>query len=113
MKKLAIGLSVLLLLAIVIPVMAEPATVENDKEDCYIWTPFGFVDGTYQAVYTNNANEIGKATCSGVLPDPSLAPKSTYKDFEITCSFGGFWTDEANLVVTPSGNVKATCHFRI
>ena len=117
MKKLAFGIGVLLLLAIVLPTIAAPA--EKIKPiDCFIPTlegPTVLTTGMAVAASDNSGNSM--IVCKAQL-DPTINPwplKAVKIDFEssgLVCGTGFDLTEDWQAVITPSGQATLTCHFK-
>ena len=67
-------------------------------------------------VLTNSAKDNSKITCHAQLPEGQVPPeKAIHWNFDNTnmlCSTGAGFTDDWKGVVTPSGNVMLTCHYK-
>jgi hypothetical protein len=111
MKKLAIGIGMLLLLAIVMPAVAAPAVV-NKNVDCNLIDAEGHIftvadSGREVGTSSNNANSM--IVCKAQLdPLTQLFPDKAVKwDFASTgiyCSTGFGITEDYQAVITPSGD---------
>ena len=118
MKKIAIGLGVLLLLAIVLPTMAAPAVIKKDIF-CVIPAPEGpVVETTGIAVAASDNSGNSMIVCKAQL-DPIINPwplKAVKLDFEslggVLCYTGFDSTENWQAVITPSGQATLTCHFK-
>ena len=123
MKAIAIVLSLMTVLAFgALSAYAQgPAEVRKDIS-CGIGLPGPPPSAVFttesHAVFANDKNGNSKLTCHGKLSDaiPPLNPpeKTEHLNFDNTgyicfTSFGS--TYDWSAVVTPSGNVKLTCHI--
>ncbi len=120
MKKIAILLTLLTVLALgALSASAQgPAVVIKDGL-CLVpdenGNPTVFTTESH-AVYSNDKNKNSKITCHAKLPAGATPPKKTlHWDSSNTniigCSTGFGFTQDWKAVVTPSGNVKLTCHI--
>ena len=70
-------------------------------------------DAKVTQVETNNNKGTSKVTCTGNLPDPSLAPKKaqvyTPENSFRGCTVNGVETTDYHAVVTPSGKAHLVC----
>ena len=78
-----------------------------------------FLTNNTHQVYANNTddkNGNSKITCHATLPAGQVPPKKAlHWDFSntgIPCSTGWGITTDWKAIVTPSGNVKLTCHYK-
>ena len=114
MKKLAIGLGILFLLALAMPVLAAGAVVTKG-DACSFWVPEQpyIVIGVGKSVVTPSGNEL--FTCKGQL-DPTLY---TFPKKALTISredFPGISCynpeDTWSMVITPSGQASLVCQIK-
>jgi len=115
MRKLAIGIGILFLIALAMPALANGngAVVEKDI-GCGIDTGDfggGFITASDSQSVINGNN--WKLTCRGQLTDN--VPLKAVKYNEDTtpaqsCRLSGEITDDWTVVITPSGQVTLTCH---
>ena len=116
MKKLALGIGILFLIAFVIPVAANGngAVVEKDSL-CGIYV------GDYGsgAVFTEDSQFVAnentwKLTCHGQITDNFPLNAVIYNEDttpSINCGWGIYFTEDGwKTVITPSGEVTLTCH---
>jgi hypothetical protein len=107
MKKIALGLGVLLLLAIVLPAMAAPAEVVKDVSCNLLNVEKNIIPGTCRIVFLPNGdvNLVGKGQLN---PLTDLFPAKAVKwNFANT---GWEWCgNDWQEVITPSGQVSLTC----
>jgi hypothetical protein len=116
MKKLVFGIGMLLLLAMVMPAVAVPAVVQKDIP-CGLWdTDANYIAGTGHIVMTSSGN--ANLVCTAQLdPLVNTFPEKAVKwDFESTggglCGCGLGLTEDWQGVVTPSGQVSLSCHYK-
>ena len=112
MKKLAFGIGVLLLLAIVLPTMAAPAELEKDTP-CNLLDALGgiSVEGTGNVVSTSSGNWIlvCKAQLTGNFPVKAVKWNNANTGRSCVTKYG--ITENWQEVITPSGRISMTCHF--
>ncbi|MCK5234573.1 MAG: hypothetical protein KAJ88_01905 [Candidatus Aenigmarchaeota archaeon] len=118
MKKMTVLLSLLAVL-----VLGLSMTFANGPADVQkgIWCGVPDASGgsfiTYDShsVVSNDKNGNTKLTCHGQVTDPDTYPEKTmHLDFSntgIPCGTLLGITTDWKAVVTPSGNVKLTCHI--
>jgi hypothetical protein len=115
MKKLAFGIGVLLLLAIVLPAMAAPAQVVKDV-DCKVPNAVGgLIATTGKEVATSSGNSM--IVCKAQLNPltdvfPAKAVKWDFASLGLKCWTGFGLTENWQAVITPSGQVSMTCHYK-
>jgi hypothetical protein len=63
------------------------------------------------SVQTNSKNNNSNANCHGQLP-PGTEPSRAVQFKDIGCFTATSGPGDANLVITPSGRVNFTCHFK-
>lgn len=67
-------------------------------------------------VKTNSKNNNVLLTCRGQVPDGHFTPKSTthlnHDNTGFMCYTGFGLTSNWKLIITPSGYVKLTCHYK-
>ena len=126
MKKLAIGIGILFLIALVMPTLAVGNGAEVGKDFvCGIYTgdygtvipevspDFGFLF-TEDSQYVINDN-IWKLTCRSQITENFPAKAVNYRSTVGCMPLGesGPNSDVWNVVITPSGQVTLTCHGTI
>lgn len=105
------------------PVMAGAQTLGIDAAGCNVFNTGGLtlfrIDRSH-TVITDSSNDNINISCHGDLPDVALAPPRAEvfqgRDYQIQCSIvvngQSFCTSNWHEVITPSGNVTLTCHFK-
>jgi hypothetical protein len=110
------------------PVMAGAQTPGIDAAGCNVFNTDGLtlfrIDRSH-TVITDSSNDNINISCHGDLPDVALAPPKAEvfqgRDYQILgipvqCSIVVndqlFCTSNWHEVITPSGNVTLTCHFK-
>ena len=113
MKKLAFGIGVLLLLAIVLPTMAAPAELEKDIS-CNLLDAAGdyTIQGTGNMFSTSSGNSIlvCKAQLTGNFPVKAVIWDNANTGRSCGTKLG--ITEDFQEVITPSGQISMTCHFK-
>lgn len=116
MRKLAIGIGILFLIALAMPALAangNAAVVEKDT-GCGIYVgPYGGAILASDSQGVINGNNW-KFTCFGQLADGVTPPEKAFKINEVTdpdviCIYNGMVADSFNTVITPSGQVILSC----
>ena len=120
MKKMTVLVSLLVLLAFggisAYAADTAPAIVIKETE-CGVPDADGgtFLTNNSHSVVSNDKNGNTKLTCHGQVTDPDTYPEKTmHLDFSntgIPCGTLLGITTDWKAVVTPSGNVKLTCHI--
>ena len=122
MKKTTVLVSLLVLLAFsgisAYATDTAPAMVIKDAS-CGIalpMHPYSVFATDSHIVASNDKNGNSKLTCHATLPadatPPTKAVIMTNKNYPaISCHTGFGTTDDWKAVITPSGNVKLTCHI--
>ena len=88
---------------------ADGATVTRSDTGCTIFSPFGVVVASLQDVQTPSGNE--KVSCHGQLPAGTAGPSHAFVLHGAGCT-GFTGGGSADLQITPSGEVNATCQIR-
>lgn len=120
MKKIAILLTFLVvLMAGALSANADSdnsAVVMNDAFSCGVLVNDGgyIVTPDTHLVDTNSKNDNIKLTCMGQLETqgPESALVLNYEKTGAICFYGMHVTTDWKSVVTPSGKVMLTCHFK-
>jgi hypothetical protein len=115
MRKLAIGIGILFLIALAMPALANGngAVVGKDIA-CGIYTGdygTGFIAASDSQSVINGNN--WKLTCHGQIADTFPIKAVKYNEDTTpaqSCLLSGQITDDWNVVITPSGQVTLTCH---
>ena len=120
MKKLALGIGILLLIVLVVPASAVNDGAEVIKDTlCHI-IPQDYGD---ELILTSDTQKVindntWKITCRGQLDEGVLPPleaviynEATNPEFQ--CSFQGHITQVWQKVITPTGQITLTCHGKI
>ena len=120
MKKIAVLLPILVIVTLgAFAVFAETPAVVTKDTSCNLFDAEGNLFSTTdsQAVWTNSNNGNSKITCHAQLLEGWLHPEKTvHWDFESTsllCNTGAGSTEDWKAVVTPSGEVMLTCHYKV
>ncbi|MCK4927410.1 MAG: hypothetical protein KAS11_03015 [Candidatus Aenigmarchaeota archaeon] len=121
MKKTTVLVSLLavLVLGISMTFANGPAIVQKDI-DCGLVDANGnifFATASGQNVFTDSKNGNSKITCHATIPDGQVPPNKTlHWDSSNTnfigCSTGYGITQDWKAVVTPSGKMMLTCHYK-
>ena len=120
MKKMTVLLSLLavLVLGLSMTFANGPAVVIKDG-GCNLFNTTGqlfFAPSSAHQVYSNDTNGNSKITCHATLPEGQAAPKKAVHwnsgNNNIKCSTGWGITDDWKAVITPSGKVMLTCHYK-
>ena len=120
MKKLALGIGILFLIALAIPALAvrDGAEVVKDQRCRIIPQDYGdeFIF-TWDTQYVINNNNW-KMTCRGQLAEGVLTPLRAviYNEAttpELDCHLRDYITQDWQKVITPSGKITLTCHGKI
>ncbi|NOQ37255.1 hypothetical protein GQ472_00065 [archaeon] len=121
MKKTTVLVSLLavLVLGISMTFANGPAVVQKDI-NCNLVNATGgifFAPASGHNVFTDSKNGNSKITCHATLPANQVPPPKamvmTNKDYPTLMCWTGYGplTTDWKAIVTPSGNVKLTCHI--
>jgi hypothetical protein len=120
MNKLAIGIGILFLIALAVPVLAAEGAIVYKDDLCQFWTPgypdFKLIDGIREkSVQTPSGFSL--FTCKGQLKEGVTPPKKAVKIYgiggNVWCMYGLGATLDWSMVITPSGQARHNCYFRI
>jgi hypothetical protein len=116
MKKLVIGLGILLVIALAMPVFADGnGAVVGKNSRCGIYvgdygTGRAWTEDSQFVINENN----WKLTCHGQITD-NFPLKTVIYDEDTApggiCGWGSYFTEDGwKIVITPSGQVTLSCH---
>jgi hypothetical protein len=118
MKKMAIGIGIILLIALAMPAFAisDNAALVIKDTDCGVIDAGGNIISTDGSIFVSTSSGNALVVCKAQLPDPATFPDKAIKwtpdNFNIPCGTSLGTTNDFQEVITPSGQIMLVCHYQ-